>query len=90
MLLSISFAPPVPEKLLSAAYVTMNHENVRRHMEPLSGFQNNVTLRDLTVGIIRDWISWAADNRLSGRLSTWSCRHEDTRPICRYEGRDSA
>jgi integrase len=57
----------VKKKPLSAAYVNMNHENVRRHMASFPGFQS-ITLRGLTAGIIRDWITWAADNGLSGRI----------------------
>jgi hypothetical protein len=36
-------------------------------MAAFPGFQN-ITLRGLTAGIIRDWITWAADNGLSGRV----------------------
>jgi integrase len=57
----------VKKKPLSAAYVTMNHENVRRHMAPFPGVQD-VTLRGLTAGLIREWIAWAADKGLSGRI----------------------
>jgi hypothetical protein len=56
----------VKKKPLAADYVNMNHENVRRHMEPFPGFQG-VTLRGLTPGIIRDWMTWAASNGRSGR-----------------------
>jgi hypothetical protein len=57
----------VKKKPLSAAYVNMNHENVRRHMAPFSGFQG-ITLQNLTPGIIRDWMTWAAGNKVSGRI----------------------
>ena len=57
----------IKKKPLSVDYVTMNHENVRRHMEPFPGFQG-VTLRSLTAGIIRDWMSWMADKGISGRV----------------------
>ena len=57
----------VKKKPLSADYVTMNHENVRRHMEPFTGF-DGVTLRSLTAGIIRDWMTWMADKGASGRV----------------------
>ncbi|MDR3247530.1 MAG: site-specific integrase [Treponema sp.] len=57
----------VKKKPLSADYVTMNRENVRRHMEPFPGFKG-VTLRGLTAGIVRDWMAWAAGNGLSGRV----------------------
>jgi integrase len=57
----------VKKKPLSVDYVTMNHENVRRHMEPFPGFRG-VTFRSLTAGIIRDWMAWAAGEGLSGRV----------------------
>jgi len=57
----------VKKKPLSTDYVTMNHENVRRHMEPFPGFRG-VTLKSLTAGIIRDWMTWMADNGASGRV----------------------
>jgi hypothetical protein len=57
----------VKKKPLAAAYITMNHENVRRHIAPFPGFQD-VTLRGLTAGLIRDWITWAADKGVSGRI----------------------
>jgi integrase len=56
----------VKKKPLAADYVIMNHENVRRHMEPFPAFQG-VTLRSLTPGIIRDWMTWAATNGRTGR-----------------------
>jgi hypothetical protein len=57
----------VKKKPLAAAYVTMNHENVRRHIAPFPGLQD-VTLRGLSAGLIRDWITWAADKGVSGRI----------------------
>jgi hypothetical protein len=56
----------VKRQPLSVDYVTMNHENVRRHMEPFSGFQN-ITLQGLTAGVIRDWMTWAVANGRTGR-----------------------
>jgi len=56
----------VKRKPLSVEYVTMNRENVRRHIEPFPGFEG-VTLRGLTTGIVRDWMAWAASNGRTGR-----------------------
>jgi integrase len=56
----------VKKKPLSAAYVRLHHEDVRRHLEPFPGFQG-VTIHTLTSGIIRDWMAWAAEKGLSGR-----------------------
>jgi hypothetical protein len=44
----------VRKKPLSAAYIRLHHEDVRRHLEPFPGFRD-VTLHTLTSGIIRDW-----------------------------------
>ncbi|MDR2393025.1 MAG: site-specific integrase [Treponema sp.] len=56
----------IKKKPLSAKYIKLNHEDVKRHIEPFSGFQR-ITLRTLTAGIIRDWMGWAAGRGLSGR-----------------------
>ena len=50
----------VKQQPLFVDYATMNHKNVHRHMEPFHGFLG-LTLRGLTAGIIRDWMSWAAE-----------------------------
>jgi integrase len=56
----------VKKKPLSTAYVRLHHEDVRRHLEPFPGFQS-ITLQTLTSGIIRDWMTWAAERGMSGR-----------------------
>jgi hypothetical protein len=56
----------VKKKPLSFAYVRLHHEDVRRHLEPFPGFRG-VTLHTLTSGIIRDWMTWAAERGMSGR-----------------------
>jgi integrase len=56
----------VKKKPLSAIYVKINHEDVRRHIEPFPGFKN-IALKKLTAGMIRDWMKWAVDKGLSGR-----------------------
>lgn len=56
----------VRKKPLSTRYIQLNHEDVKRHIEPFPGFQG-VTLRTLTAGIIRDWMTWAVERGLSGR-----------------------
>ena len=54
------------KKPLSAYYVIQNEANVRLHIKPYHGF-NKVTLRELTAGLIKDWMLWAVNNKLSGR-----------------------
>jgi hypothetical protein len=56
----------VKKKPLSAGYVKLHHEAVKRHIEPFPGFRG-VTLRSLTAGKIRDWMTWAAGRGMSGR-----------------------
>jgi integrase len=56
----------VKKKPLSAEYIIMNHENVRRHMVPFEGFQG-VSLKTLTAGIVKDWMLWAAANGRGAR-----------------------
>jgi integrase len=56
----------VKKKPLSAGYIKLHHEDVKRHIEPFPGFQG-VTLQNLTAGMIRDWITWAVEKGMSGR-----------------------
>jgi hypothetical protein len=55
----------VKKRPLSAAYVRMNHEDVRRHIASFPGFKD-ITLRRLTPALIRDWLVWMAGKGLSG------------------------
>ena len=54
------------KKPLSVYYVLFNSENVRLHIKPFPGL-NKVTLRELTAGFIKDWMTWAVDKGMSGR-----------------------
>lgn len=56
----------VKKKPLSVAYVTLNHNIVRLHIESFPGMQG-VTLQNITAGVVRDWMAWAAGNGVSGR-----------------------
>ncbi|MDR3161149.1 MAG: hypothetical protein LBU28_05985, partial [Spirochaetaceae bacterium] len=56
----------IKKKPLAAAYIKLHHEDVKRHIEPFPGFRG-VTLGSLTAGKIRDWMTWAAENSMSGR-----------------------
>jgi len=56
----------VAKKPLSAYYVKMNHDDVKRHLSPFTGFKG-LALKDLTPGLILDWMRWAAETGLSAR-----------------------
>jgi integrase len=56
----------VKKKPLSAGYIKLHHEDVKRHIEPFPGFRG-VTLQNLSAGMIRDWMTWAAEKGMSGR-----------------------
>jgi integrase len=56
----------IKKKPLSAYYVHQNATNVKLHVKPCPKL-NKITLRELTAGLIRDWMAWAADNGLSSR-----------------------
>jgi len=59
-------AANLKKKPLSIAYITQNHETVRRHMRPFSGF-TEIALDKLTAGLIRDWMLWANAKGMSDR-----------------------
>jgi integrase len=55
----------VKKRPLSAYYISMNHEDVRRHIAPFPGFQR-ITLQGLTPALAHDWLTWMAGKGLSG------------------------
>jgi integrase len=55
----------VKKRPLSAYYIRMNHDDVRRHIVPFPPFRG-ITLQKLTPALIRDWITWMAGKGLSG------------------------
>ncbi|MDR1252125.1 MAG: site-specific integrase, partial [Treponema sp.] len=55
----------VKKRPLSAYYIHMNHEDVRRHIASFPPFQG-ITLQRLTPALIRDWLTWMAGKGLSG------------------------
>jgi integrase len=59
-------AANLKKKPLSTAYITQNHEAVRRHMRPFRGFAD-IALDKLTAGLIRDWMLWANAKGMSDR-----------------------
>ncbi|MCL2765505.1 MAG: tyrosine-type recombinase/integrase [Treponema sp.] len=56
----------IKKKPLSTYYVHQNSVNVRLHIKPCPLF-NKITLRKLTAGLIKDWMSWCIDQKMSGR-----------------------
>ncbi|MDR1047377.1 MAG: site-specific integrase [Treponema sp.] len=55
----------VKKRPLSAYYIHMNHEDVRRHIASFPPFQG-IALQRLTPALIRDWLTWMAGKGLSG------------------------
>lgn len=50
----------------SAYYVEASFQDIRRHLVPFPPFKN-LTLRNLTPGLIFDWIAWATDQGVGAR-----------------------
>jgi hypothetical protein len=71
---------------LSAYYVRLNATNVRLHIKPFPGF-DKITLRALTAGLIKDWMSWAVANELSGH--TINNPAAESRGCCSHKVLDS-
>jgi integrase len=55
----------VKKKPLAAAYIDLHHEDVRRHIAPFQLFQG-ISLRQLTPGLILDWMRWMAEKGVKG------------------------
>ena len=55
----------VKNKPLATAYIDLHHKDVRRHIEPFPPFQR-ISLRQLTPGLIRDWMRWMAERGIKG------------------------
>jgi hypothetical protein len=55
----------VKKKPLSARYLQGHRDDTRLHIEPFPGFQE-ITLQELTPGLIRDWMTWAGGTGVEG------------------------
>jgi len=55
----------VKKKPLSKKYLRSHRDDTRLHIAPYPGFQE-ITLQQLTPGLIRDWMTWAAEKGLKG------------------------
>jgi len=51
---------------LSATHLKDNAASVRLYIKPFPKF-NGARLRDVTAGLVRDWMAWAMDNGMSAR-----------------------
>ena len=47
----------VKKRPLSAYYIAMNHDDVKRHIETFPGFQN-ITLGEVSRKLIKEWLIW--------------------------------
>jgi len=56
------FKRNVKNKPLSPNYITENHEDIRRHVEPYSGFAS-ITVGSLTKAILKKWLIWLSSRR---------------------------
>jgi integrase len=52
----------VKNKPLTLYYLDMNHDDIRRHVEPFKGFEG-VTVGSLTKAMLKKWLIWLAGRR---------------------------
>jgi integrase len=52
----------VKDDPLTPYYIEMNHEDIRRHVQPFPGFEG-VTLGSLSKAILKSWMIWLAGRR---------------------------
>jgi integrase len=55
----------VKKKPLSKKYLRSHRDDTRLHIATFPGFEG-ITLQQLTPGLIRDWMTWAAEKGLKG------------------------
>jgi integrase len=60
------FKSGVQKKPLTTYYIEMNHDDVRRHVEPFSGFAG-VTVGSLNKAILKKWLIWLAGRKTQRR-----------------------
>ena len=56
------FKRDVKNKALTPYYIEMNHDDIRRHVQPFLGF-DGVTVGSLTKAILKRWLIWLAGRR---------------------------
>jgi len=52
----------VKNKALTPYYIKMNHDDIRRHVEPFKGFEG-VTVGGLSKAMLKKWLIWLAGRR---------------------------
>ena len=60
------FKRDVQKKPLTPYYIKMNHEDIRRHVEPYQGFAG-VTVGNLNKAILKKWLIWLAGRKTQRR-----------------------
>ena len=61
-----NFKRHVEKKPLSLQYIQNNHEDIRRHVKPYSGFIG-ITVGTLTKPLLREWLIWLAARKAQYR-----------------------
>jgi hypothetical protein len=69
------FKRDVKKKPLTSYYIQMNHDDVRRHIEPFQGFVG-VTVGGLSKGMLKKWLIWLLLVHLMGCFA--SCNDPNT------------
>jgi integrase len=67
----------VKNKALTPYYIKMNHDDVRRHVEPFSGFVG-VTVGSLNKAILKKWLIWLAGRKTQRRKKDGTLIEGDT------------
>jgi hypothetical protein len=71
------FKSGVQKKPLTPYYIEMNHDDVRRHIEPFSGFVG-VTVGSLNKAILKIWLIWLAGRKTQRRKKDGTIVEENT------------
>jgi integrase len=61
-----NFKRDVEKNPLTPYYIKMNHDDVRRHVEPFEGF-SGVTVGSLSKAILKKWLIWLAGRKTQRR-----------------------
>jgi len=67
----------VKKRPLSAYYITMNHDDVNRHIEPFLGFKG-IKLGEVSRKLIKEWLIWMSSRKVQrkrkdGTISEGNC-----------------
>ncbi len=75
------FKSNVQKKPLSINYIEMNHEDIRRHVQPFPDFEN-MTLGELNKAILKKYLIWLAGRRKQTKKKDGTITIDD--PISRF------